>query len=126
VPDVQALGALDFVAVDWGTSRLRAWAMGEDGAVLAHAASKAGMGSLKYDDFEPALLRLIGSWLPDGRVTPVVACGMVGADGFATWLRADADGFGIRSALYKPGDGAREVAAAARALVAGCDREARS
>lgn len=68
---------IDWVAVDWGTSNLRAWAMGADG-VLADAQSDDGMGKLARDGFEPALLRLIGPWLGTG-VTPVVACGMVGS-----------------------------------------------
>ncbi len=68
----------DWIAVDWGTSNLRAWAMGEAG-VLAAAASDQGMGSLTHEGFEPALLALIGDWLAPGRQTPVVACGMVGA-----------------------------------------------
>jgi 2-dehydro-3-deoxygalactonokinase len=67
----------DWIAVDWGTSNLRAWAMGEQG-VLAEAQSEEGMGKLARDAFEAALLRLIGPWLGGG-VTPVVACGMVGS-----------------------------------------------
>lgn len=67
-----------WIAVDWGTSNLRAWAMGEDG-VLATASSDQGMGTLTRDGFEPALLALIGDWLVPGKQTPVVACGMVGA-----------------------------------------------
>jgi 2-dehydro-3-deoxygalactonokinase len=66
-----------WIAVDWGTSNLRVWAMSGDGKVLAEASSEDGMGKLARDGFEPALLRLIGSWL-DGR-PPVVACGMVGS-----------------------------------------------
>ena len=66
-----------WIAVDWGTSNLRAWAMGADGRVLAEASSDDGMGKLSREGFEPALLRLIGPWL-DGR-PPVVACGMVGS-----------------------------------------------
>lgn len=69
--------AVDWIAVDWGTTHLRATAMGADGP-LAEASSKDGMGSLKPDQFEAALLALIGSWLT-APVTPVVACGMVGA-----------------------------------------------
>ena len=65
-----------WIAVDWGTSNLRAWAMGPSGP-LAEATSDAGMGKLKPDEFEPALLRLISPWL--SRKTPVLACGMVGA-----------------------------------------------
>lgn len=66
-----------WIAVDWGTSNLRAWAMGADGAVLAQATSDDGMGKLLREGFEPALLRLIGPWLA-GRPM-VVACGMVGS-----------------------------------------------
>lgn len=67
----------DWIAVDWGTSNLRAWAMGPDG-VLAEAASDEGMGKLTRDQFEGALLRLISDWLGSGK-TRVIACGMVGA-----------------------------------------------
>ncbi|MEM7190931.1 MAG: 2-dehydro-3-deoxygalactonokinase, partial [Pseudomonadota bacterium] len=67
----------DWIAVDWGTSSLRAWAMGPDGAV-AEAASADGMARLEPAEFEPALLALVGDWLGD-TATPIVACGMVGA-----------------------------------------------
>lgn len=67
----------DWIAVDWGTSNLRAWAMGPDG-VLAEATSDEGMGKLTRDQFEGALLRLISPWLGSGK-TRVIACGMVGA-----------------------------------------------
>ncbi|MEL6232805.1 MAG: 2-dehydro-3-deoxygalactonokinase [Pseudomonadota bacterium] len=68
----------DWIAVDWGTSNCRAWAMGAAGRVLAQARSDAGMGALRPDQFEPALLSLIGGWLGTGPVD-VIACGMVGA-----------------------------------------------
>jgi 2-dehydro-3-deoxygalactonokinase len=66
-----------WIAVDWGTSNLRAWAMGPGGLVLAEAASDDGMGKLTRDGFEPALLRLIADWLTGH--PPVLACGMVGS-----------------------------------------------
>lgn len=69
---------VEWIAVDWGTTNLRAFAMGRSG-ILAQAASDDGMGRLDRDGFEPALLHLIGPWLTDGRVTDVVACGMVGS-----------------------------------------------
>ncbi len=69
----------DWVAVDWGTSNLRAWAMGEAGAVRARAVSEQGMAGLAPAGFEPALLALIDPWLPEDGRTTVVACGMVGA-----------------------------------------------
>jgi len=67
----------DWIAVDWGTSNLRAWAMGRD-SILAEARSDNGMGRLTKAEFEPALLRLIAPWLGP-RITPVIACGMVGS-----------------------------------------------
>jgi len=70
--------AAAWIAVDWGTSNLRVWAMGADGRVLAEAASEHGMGKLSRDEFEPALLQLIGGWIAAGAV-PVIACGMVGS-----------------------------------------------
>ncbi|TKA97847.1 2-dehydro-3-deoxygalactonokinase [Cereibacter changlensis] len=67
----------DWIAVDWGTTHLRAYAMGAAGK-LAEASSTEGMGSLGRDQFEPALLRLIEPWLGPG-TTRVIACGMVGS-----------------------------------------------
>ena len=79
-------GYLDWIAVDWGTTHLRAYALTSQQQVLAEAKSADGMGGLAADEFEPALLRLISEWLPEqglnaveqGQV-PVLACGMVGA-----------------------------------------------
>ena len=66
-----------WIAVDWGTSNLRAWAMGPDGP-QHEAVSDDGMGKLTPDQFEPALLRLIDPWLTAAPIH-VLACGMVGA-----------------------------------------------
>jgi 2-dehydro-3-deoxygalactonokinase len=67
----------EWIAVDWGTSRVRAWAM-KNSAPLAEAQSDQGMGSLAQDGFESALLSLVEPWL-GMRQTKVIACGMVGA-----------------------------------------------
>ncbi len=67
----------DWIAVDWGTTRLRAWAM--DGrSPVAEAASEDGMGRLTRDGFAPALHGLLEALAP-GTSVPVIACGMVGA-----------------------------------------------
>jgi len=68
----------DWIAVDWGTTNLRAYAMGPGDTVLAEGSSDDGMGRLDPDGFEPALLAVIAGWLGAG-VTQVLACGMVGA-----------------------------------------------
>ncbi|MGR3634653.1 MAG: 2-dehydro-3-deoxygalactonokinase [Shimia sp.] len=67
----------EWIAVDWGTSNLRAYAMSGD-TVLAEAQSDHGMARLEKSEFAPALMALIGDWLGAG-VTDVMACGMVGA-----------------------------------------------
>jgi len=69
----------DWIAVDWGTTHLRAWAMSNEGQVLDSATSDEGMSKLSTGAFEPALMRIISGWLADGNVTPVVSCGMVGS-----------------------------------------------
>lgn len=66
-----------WIAVDWGTSALRAWQMEAD-RPIAQRVSEAGMGGLQREGFEPALLDVIADWLPAGQ-TDVLACGMVGA-----------------------------------------------
>lgn len=65
-----------WIAVDWGTSNLRAWAMGPEG-ILAQSESPKGMGKLSPDQFEAALLEVVEPWLEGP--TLVLACGMVGA-----------------------------------------------
>ncbi len=68
----------DWIAVDWGTTNLRAFAM-KSGAKIAEVISDDGMGKLARDAFEPALISLIAPWLSGTRRTPVIACGMVGS-----------------------------------------------
>ena len=76
-----------WIAVDWGTSRLRVWAVGDDQTVVDAAISDKGMNGLEPGQFEGALLELIEGWLPqDGQIL-VVACGMVGAR--QGWIEAD-------------------------------------
>ncbi|APX94886.1 2-keto-3-deoxy-galactonokinase [Halomonas sp. 1513] len=70
---------LSWIAVDWGSSNLRAWAIGDDGRGLARGGSQRGMLSLAPGDYETALLEVVGDWLPVGRRTPVLVCGMAGA-----------------------------------------------
>lgn len=70
---------LAWVAVDWGSSHLRAWAMDARGEVLARAGSGNGMLALSPEHYEPALLEAIADWLPASGRLPVWICGMAGA-----------------------------------------------
>lgn len=67
-----------WLAVDWGTTRLRVWLMGADDMPIERLDSDRGMGQLSPEGFEPALLDLVGERLAPGQ-TPVVICGMAGA-----------------------------------------------
>lgn len=67
-----------WIAVDWGTTNVRAWAMGPEDTVLAEVRSDQGMGRLKPTEFEGALQVLVSDWSV-AKGTPVVACGMVGS-----------------------------------------------
>lgn len=67
----------EWIAVDWGTSHLRAWAM-QGNKVLDHAQCDQGMSRVSKGGFQTALLSLAERWLGDGPID-VIACGMVGA-----------------------------------------------
>ncbi len=86
------------------------------------AALNAGATGLKLfpgDMAGPAGMKAMRAVLPMG--TKVYAVGGAGADNFAQWRAASADGFGIGSAIYKPGDSADVVAGKAAAIVAAYD-----
>jgi 2-dehydro-3-deoxyphosphogalactonate aldolase len=53
--------------------------------------------------------------------TKVFMVGGVGPENFRAWLSAGAIGFGIGSALYRPGDTVADIATRARAMVAAFD-----
>ena len=68
-----------WIAVDWGTSNLRVWALDAGGQAFAAHESDQGMGVLDRDGFEAALLTLIAPYLTTDRTLPVLCCGMVGS-----------------------------------------------
>jgi 2-dehydro-3-deoxyphosphogalactonate aldolase len=88
----------------------------------ALAALQAGATGLKLfpgDMAGPKGLQAMRAILPAG--TQVYAVGGAGPENFADWVAASADGFGLGSALYKPGNSAEIVAAKAQAIVAAFD-----
>lgn len=77
---------ISWIAVDWGTSNLRAWSIGDDGAVLASTGSDQGMGKLTPEQFPAALLMVTEELAPAAGALDVVICGMAGAR--QGWLEA--------------------------------------
>ena len=94
-----------WVAVDWGTSNLRAWGVSADGAVVSSASSEKGMGKLAPGEFPSALSEIAARLsLPDGPMD-VLVCGMAGArQGWveAPYLEAPADLSDLASRAVRP------------------------
>lgn len=91
-------------------------------ATECFAALRAGADGLKIfpaSIMGPQGIAALKAVLP--KTCPVYAVGGAGVDNLGEWLRAGATGFGIGTALYRPGDSAAAVAAKARALVAAYD-----
>jgi len=85
----------------------------------AFAALKAGADALKLFPAEgasPSVLKAMRAVLP--KETAVLPVGGIAPDSMAPWRAAGAAGFGLGSALYKPGDSAEAVAAQARKFLA--------
>jgi 2-dehydro-3-deoxyphosphogalactonate aldolase len=84
----------------------------------AFAALKAGASGLKLfpgEAIPPEVVRAWRSVLP--KATPLLPVGGITPERIAPYRRAGADGFGIGSALYKPGASVDKVARAAEAFV---------
>ncbi|MEM9350991.1 MAG: 2-dehydro-3-deoxy-6-phosphogalactonate aldolase [Pseudomonadota bacterium] len=84
----------------------------------AFAALNAGATGLKLfpgNMAGPGGLKAIRAVLPPG--TQVYAVGGAGPENFAEWISASADGFGIGSALYKPGMSADDIDTRAASIV---------
>lgn len=86
----------------------------------AFDALDAGAHGLKLFPAEaasPAVVKALRAVLP--KDAPLLVVGGVRPDTMRPWLDAGADGFGLGSGLYRPGQSAEEVAAQARAYLAG-------
>lgn len=75
----------EWIAVDWGTSNLRAWGI-TDGSIRFERKSDKGMGKLARHEFAEALIDLLFDLMPSPRPIDVFICGMAGAR--QGWLEA--------------------------------------
>jgi 2-dehydro-3-deoxygalactonokinase len=72
----------EWIAVDWGTSNVRAWGIAADGSQTFSASSDKGMGRIGRADYPAVLEALIGEQASS--TVDVVICGMAG-HGRAGW-----------------------------------------
>jgi 2-dehydro-3-deoxyphosphogalactonate aldolase len=89
----------------------------------AFAAIEAGAHALKLFPAEaasPAVIKAQKAVLPKG--IPLIVVGGVSVDNVGGWLDCGADGFGLGSGLYKPGQDAAETRSKANAFVAAVRR----
>ncbi|GAB2890871.1 2-dehydro-3-deoxygalactonokinase [Paralcaligenes sp. KSB-10] len=67
------------IALDWGTSSLRAALMNAQGSVLREISTDDGIMSIADGGFHDVFDRLIGPWLRDYPASLVLAAGMIGS-----------------------------------------------
>ncbi len=93
-------------------------------AFAALAAGATGLKLFPANQFVPATLKAWRAVLP--RAVTVLPVGGIDVDSMAPWITAGANGFGIGSALYKPGMTADEAGRAARAFKQAWDTAAQA
>ena len=130
VQRVQAVGGRLIVAPNMNEEVIRATAdagmVSSPGVFTpteAFAAIAAGARALKLFPAEaasPAVVKAQKAVLPKG--FPLIVVGGVRVDNVAEWLEAGADGFGLGSGLYKPGQDPQLTLEQARTFVAAVRR----
>src|SRR5579872_6770112 len=107
MPQPNVAGTL--IAVDWGTTRLRAMLLGKDAGIVAEAESGDGIGALS-GNHEEALERLVAGW----PTVPAILAGMIGSrQGWreAPYAECPADAASLAAkAIRFAGSAGREIA----------------
>jgi 2-dehydro-3-deoxygalactonokinase len=67
------------IAIDWGTSRFRAYLVSHSAQVLEEVASAEGIGAVSNGGYPQILLRRCGEWLNSYPKLPVLMAGMIGS-----------------------------------------------
>ena len=69
----------DWLAADWGTSRLRIWGMRANGDVIGRQFGDCGMSRLAKSAFEAEFIKLANPFLSNDTTLDVICCGMAGS-----------------------------------------------
>ncbi len=67
------------IALDWGTTSLRAYLMSDEGSILERRAGGPGIMKIGSGAFEPALSAFCGDWIAACPQARLVASGMIGS-----------------------------------------------
>ena len=101
-PAIARVMKIALIAVDWGTSNRRAFALDGAGCVLAEKSDGQGMLALKPSEYDASFRKFAGDWLDCGPA--VLVCGMAGSRvGWieAPYLACPADPKGLARALAR-------------------------
>jgi 2-dehydro-3-deoxygalactonokinase len=102
------MSAARLIALDWGSTRLRAFLLGDGGEVLATRQSNDGAATLKgAEQYAAALVALVGDWREQHPQLRLLACGMVGSQyGWreAPYVRCPADAAALAGQVLKLDD----------------------
>lgn len=71
------MAGASLIAIDWGTTAARAYAMNAQGGVAGERSSPLGITRVEGGRYADALANLLGDWHADP--APRVACGMIGS-----------------------------------------------
>ena len=69
----------DWLAADWGTSRLRIWGMETNGDLISRQFGDSGMSRISKSEFETEFIKLAEPFLSNDTTLDVVCCGMAGS-----------------------------------------------
>ncbi len=76
---MNAIDAARLIALDWGTSSLRAFLLGDQGIVLEQRAAPLGVMHVPPGGFPDAFKQVAGDWRRAAPGLPAIASGMVGS-----------------------------------------------
>jgi 2-dehydro-3-deoxygalactonokinase len=67
------------IAIDWGTSSLRAWRLDEGGEILERRRDRLGILKVEGGNFPAAFDKVVGDWVKVSPGAPVLMAGMIGS-----------------------------------------------
>ncbi|WP_445620469.1 2-dehydro-3-deoxygalactonokinase [Kushneria sp. Sum13] len=92
------------IALDWGTSSLRAWLLDDQGQILESRHEPWGILHTPEGDFARAYQAVVGPWRDAHPDLPALACGMIGSRGGwqeVPYVAAPADAGAIANGLVE-------------------------